>query len=80
MHNLQRRVICMTVEVSGLVWDALRPIYVTGKSAIEWQPVKQALTRRLAVCPTCSGRRVQKCLNCTGAGVVAKAVGAIGPR
>jgi len=50
-----------------------------GTSAVEWQPVKQALTRRLAVCPTCSGKRIQRCLNCTGTGVVPKMVATVVP-
>jgi hypothetical protein len=47
---------------------------LAGVSAIDWQPIKNALTRRLTVCPTCDGRKVQRCLNCCGSGVCATAV------
>ena len=73
VRHLSWRVTCVCGPVApGLLCVSLAVSCVAGKAAIEWQPVKQALTRRLAVCPTCGGRRLQKCLNCAGAGLVPK--------
>lgn len=44
---------------------------IAGLSAIDWNPSEKKSSGglwKLTQCPTCNGRKVQRCLNCLGQG------------
>ena len=41
-----------------------------GAAIIDHSPFEKPTMKRLCVCPTCGGKKIQKCLNCLGVGTV----------
>ncbi|KAK9815802.1 hypothetical protein WJX72_009750 [[Myrmecia] bisecta] len=44
-----------------------------GKLVLDYQPFESPQTKRWCVCPACSAKGLQKCLNCLGSGRVVPA-------
>ena len=65
-HNKRHAVMC--AECDGAKRVPCRTCM--GRSALDWQPLRDATVRRLTVCPTCDGSCTQACLNCLGEGTV----------
>ncbi|CAA7409011.1 unnamed protein product [Spirodela intermedia] len=39
-----------------------------GSSTVEWSPLYDPIAISPCLCPTCDGRKIQRCLNCIGKG------------
>ncbi|KAI5071499.1 hypothetical protein GOP47_0013750 [Adiantum capillus-veneris] len=39
-----------------------------GNAVIDWNPLYDPVVTNPCLCPTCDGKRIQRCLNCAGRG------------
>ena len=46
-------------------------MFAAEKGVLDWSPFKDPQVKRLCVCPACQGQGEQRCLNCSGEGIVA---------